>query len=383
MDFYRQSLKLHQRLKGKISINSKIKIKDIQTLGLAYTPGVAAVSSAIKDNPNKSYELTARNNLVAVITDGSAVLGLGNIGATAAMPVMEGKCALFKEFAGIDAFPICLNTQDTNEIVRIIKVLEPNFGGINLEDISAPRCFAIETQLQKILDIPVFHDDQHGTAIVVCAALINALKVVNKLHNKDVCIVINGAGAAGIAIAKLLLALNFKQIVMCDRNGILNKHDKTLLPHHLAIAKLTNPHNLKGNLSIAIKNADVFIGVSVANALTLAMAKTMHPNGIIFAMANPIPEIMPHVAKQAGIKVIGTGRSDFPNQINNVLVFPGIFKGTLRVHAKQITLKMKLAAVDALAKLVKPHELKANYIIPSPLDKRVVNAIANAVRKAS
>jgi malate dehydrogenase (oxaloacetate-decarboxylating) len=351
-------------------------------LALAYTPGVAEPCAVIAKNKQESFKLTARGNLVAVISDGSAVLGLGNIGPEGAMPVMEGKALLFKQFANIDAFPLVINAYEVDEIVKIIKALEPSFGGINLEDFSSPRCFAIEERLKKELSIPVMHDDQHGTAIVVAAALTNAIKVVKKTKG-NLKIVINGAGAAGIAIAKLLLMMKFGNIVMVDRVGILNKNNKSLPPHHLAIAKLTNKNNESGSLSDALTNADVFIGVSVGNIVDLAMAKKMNKNAIVFAMANPTPEILPEVAKKAGVRVMGTGRSDFANQINNALVFPGVFRGTLDAKAKQITDKMKIAAVNALASLVAPKDLNANYVIPSILDKRVVPTIAKAVAKAS
>jgi malate dehydrogenase (oxaloacetate-decarboxylating) len=351
-------------------------------LALAYTPGVAAPCSLIAKDPQESFNLTGRGNLVAVITDGSAVLGLGNIGPAAGMPVMEGKCVLFKAFANVDAFPLCLNTQNVDEIVSIVKALEPSFGGINLEDIGSPRCFEVEKRLKQELSIPVMHDDQHGTAIVVCAALTNAVKVVKKQIGK-LKIVINGAGAAGIAIARLLLLMNFGNVVMVDRVGILNKNNKSLPSHHMSIAQITNKNNETGNLADALRNADVFIGVSAGNIVSLEMAQSMHKDGIVFAMANPVPEILPEIAKKAGIKVMGTGRSDFPNQINNALVFPGMFRGTLDAKAKQITEKMKIAAVEAIAKLIKPNELKPTYVIPSVLDKRVVPAIAKAVAKAS
>jgi malate dehydrogenase (oxaloacetate-decarboxylating) len=351
-------------------------------LALAYTPGVAEPCRVIAKNPQESFNLTARGNLVAVITDGSAVLGLGNIGAAAGMPVMEGKCVLFKTFANVDAVPLCLNTQNVDEIVNIIKALEPSFGGINLEDIGSPRCFEVEKRLKQELSIPVMHDDQHGTAIVVTAAMTNAIKVTKKQKGK-LKIVINGAGAAGIAIARLLLLMGFGNIVMVDRIGILNKNNKSLPPHHMSIAQITNKNNEVGNLADALKGADAFVGVSAGNIVSLEMAKSMHKNAIVFAMANPVPEILPEVAKKAGIKVMGTGRSDFPNQINNALVFPGMFRGTLDAKAKQITNKMKMAAVEAIAGLIKPNELKATYVIPSVLDKRVVPAIAKAVAKAS
>ncbi|MDR1991302.1 MAG: NADP-dependent malic enzyme [Mycoplasmataceae bacterium] len=382
MNFAKQSINLHRKLKGKIEIKSKVKVDNLNALSLAYTPGVAAPCSLIAKKPNESFSLTARGNLVAVITDGSAVLGLGNIGPTAGIPVMEGKCVLFKAFANINAFPLCLNTQKTDEIINIIKALEPSFAAINLEDISAPRCFVIEEQLKQELSIPIMHDDQHGTAIVVAAALINAIKVAHKQKGK-LKIVISGAGAAGIAIAKLLLLMEFGNVVMVDKVGILNKNNSTLPSHHLNIAQLTNKNNESGTLKDAMKNADVFIGVSIGNIVSLKMAKSMNKNAIVFAMANPLPEILPEIATAAGVKVMGTGRSDFPNQINNALVFPGMFRGTLDAKAKQITAAMKIAAVNALASLVTKNKLKPNYVIPSILDKRVVPAIAKAVAKAS
>ncbi|MDR2823276.1 MAG: NADP-dependent malic enzyme [Mycoplasmataceae bacterium] len=380
MDYAKASLLLHRKLKGKFCIKSKVKVTTPTELALAYTPGVAAACSAIARNPQESFNLTARSNLIAVITDGTAVLGLGDIGPAAGMPVMEGKCVLFKEFANVDAVPLCLNTKNADEIVNIIKALEPSFGGINLEDISAPRCFEIETRLKKELSIPVMHDDQHGTAIVVAAALLNAIKVVKKTKG-ELTIVINGAGAAGIAIAKLLLLMKFGNVIMCDRHGTLVATDRSLAPHHLAIAKITNKKGLKGNLAIALKGADVLIGVSAGNIVTAEMAKSMNKDAIIFAMANPVPEIMPDIAKKAGVKVMGTGRSDFPNQINNALVFPGVFRGALDAKTKSITDEMKIAAANALASLVKSKELSPNYIIPSPLNKDVVKVIAQAVMK--
>ncbi|MDR0826182.1 MAG: NADP-dependent malic enzyme [Mycoplasmataceae bacterium] len=382
MDYAKKSLELHRKWKGKIEIKSKVNVKTATDLALAYTPGVAAPCLAIAKKPHESFNLTARGNLVAVVTDGSAVLGLGNIGAAAGMPVMEGKCVLFKQFANVDAVPICLNTQKVDEIVNIVKALEPSFGGINLEDIGSPRCFEVETRLKRELTVPVMHDDQHGTAIVVAAALTNAIKVAHKAKG-NLKIVINGAGAAGIAIAKLLLMMKFGNVVMVDRIGILNKNNKSLPAHHMDIAKISNKYNETGLLKDALVDADVFVGVSAGNIVSYEMAMTMNKNAIVFAMANPIPEILPEVAKKAGICVMGTGRSDFPNQINNALVFPGMFRGTFDAHAKQITDKMKIAAVNAIASLVKPSELNKNYIIPSPLNKKVVPAIAKAVAKAA
>lgn len=382
MDFNKKSIALHRKLKGKFEIKPKIMINSPNALALAYTPGVAAPCQVIAQTPHESFNLTARGNLVAVVTDGSAILGLGNIGPAAGMPVMEGKCVLFKAFANVNAVPLCLNTQKIDEIVNIVKALEPSFGGINLEDISSPRCFEVENRLKKELSIPVMHDDQHGTAIVVAAALTNAIKVVHK-QKGSLKIVINGAGAAGIAIARLLLLMKFGNVVMVDRIGILNKNNHSLPSHHLDIAKITNKKSESGTLKDALRNADVFIGVSTGNIVSLEMAQTMHNNAIVFAMANPTPEILPEIAKKAGIKVMGTGRSDFPNQINNALVFPGMFRGALDAKAKQITDKMKIAAVNAIASLIKPNQLKPEYVIPSVLDKRVAPAIAKAVAAAS
>jgi malate dehydrogenase (oxaloacetate-decarboxylating) len=381
INFAQLSLIQHKKHMGKIAIKPKVKVNTLNDLSTYYTPGVAAPCLKIKDNPNDSFIYTNRANQVAVITDGSAVLGLGNIGPEAGMPVMEGKCLLFKEFANIDAFPLCIKTNDVNEFVKTVQLLEGNFAGINLEDISSPRCFEIEEKLKQISSIPIFHDDQHGTAIVVCAALLNACKVTKKQLG-TLTIVINGAGAAGIAIAKLILKMKFGNVIMCDRVGILNKNDNTLKPHHLNIAKLTNDFNLSGTLSDALNGADCFIGVSAGNILSEQMLKSMSKDAIVFAMANPIPEVMPDVAKKAGIKVIGTGRSDFPNQINNVLAFPGVFKGALSVRAKRITEEMKIAACYALANYIKPNQLNVNNVLPSALDKMVAKVIAKAVAKA-
>jgi malate dehydrogenase (oxaloacetate-decarboxylating) len=381
INFAKKSLTIHKKYKGKITITPKVKVNTLNDLSTFYTPGVAAPCLKIKENINDSFIYTNRANQVAVITDGSAVLGLGNIGPEAGMPVMEGKCLLFKEFANIDAFPLCIKSSDVNEFVRTVQLLEGNFAGINLEDISSPRCFEIETRLKQLCNIPVFHDDQHGTAIVVCAALTNALKVVKKPLGK-LNIVINGAGAAGIAIAKLILKMGFGNVIMCDRIGILNKSNTNLPKHHLEIASLTNKHNLNGSLTDALVKADCFIGVSAGNILKQEMLKSMNRDAIVFAMANPIPEVMPDVAKKAGVKVIGTGRSDFPNQINNVLAFPGIFRGALDVRAHQITEEMKIAAVYALAGYIKKDKLDANHVLPSALDKGVARVIAKAVAKA-
>jgi malate dehydrogenase (oxaloacetate-decarboxylating) len=383
MNIREEAIKLHQKLKGKLEIKSKIHVKERKDLNLAYTPGVAEACKEIVNDITRIYELTIKNNSVAIVTDGSAVLGLGNIGAEAALPVMEGKSILFKEFANIDAFPICLKTQNSKEIVNIIKNITPVFGGINLEDISAPRCFDIEEKLGDI-GIPVFHDDQHGTAIVVLAALINSLKVVNK---KDINIIINGAGAAGIAITKILLNYNetndnfrINDIILCDSKGIIYDGRDDLNEIKKQISKITNKDKIKGNLEFAIKNKDVFIGVSVGSIVTEKMIRSMNKSAIVFAMANPIPEIMPDKALNAGAKVIATGRSDFSNQINNVLAFPGVFRGLLDSKAKRVTNKMKIAAAKALADYVK--DVDENNIIPSALDKNVSKIVADAIIKA-
>ena len=369
----------HQEWGGKIEVIARSKISSREDLSLAYTPGVAAPCLLIAEDESRAYELTRKHNLVAVITDGSAVLGLGNIGPAAGMPVMEGKCVLFKEFADIDAFPICVDTQDVDELVKTIALISKSFGGINLEDIAAPRCFEVEKKLKALCDIPVFHDDQHGTAIVVAAALENALKVVKK-QKGNVKIVINGAGAAGTAIANLLLLMNFGNVVMCDIGGIVHRGADWLTDAQKELSTQTNKDNQQGNLADALKGADVFIGVSKPNLVTAEMVGTMAAGAIVFAMANPTPEIMPDEAKAGGAVVIGTGRSDFPNQINNVLVFPGLFKGALSVRAKEITDEMKAAAAIALAELV-GDELSADFIIPNALDKRVAQGVADAVAK--
>ncbi|MDN4074431.1 NAD(P)-dependent malic enzyme [Fictibacillus terranigra] len=378
-----RSLELHKRSKGKLSVEVKVSIEDADDLSLAYSPGVAEPCKEIYQDPLKIYEYTIKGNLVAVVSDGSAVLGLGNIGAGASMPVMEGKAALFKAFAGIDSFPICLNTNEPEEIVQIVKSLEPTFGGINLEDISAPHCFIIEERLKKEMNIPVFHDDQHGTAIVTTAGLINALKVVNK-RIEDSKIVINGAGAAGIAVTKLLINMGVKDLILCDSKGaIYEGRPFGMNAMKEWISARTNRNKSEGTLQDVIEGADVFIGVSVANALSPEMVASMDKDAIIFAMANPIPEIMPEVAKAAGAAVVGTGRSDLPNQVNNVLAFPGIFKGALRVFASEINEEMKLAAVFAIANLIASEELTYDYVIPNALDQRVVEAVADAVADAA
>lgn len=382
MDIREESLQKHYEWQGKIEVISRAPIETRKDLSLAYTPGVAEPCMAIHEDINKSYELTRRSNLVAVVTDGTAVLGLGDIGPEAGMPVMEGKCALFKEFADVDAFPLCIRSKDVDEIVRTIYLLSGSFGGINLEDISAPRCFEIERKLKEICDIPVFHDDQHGTAIVVAAALLNALKVVGKTIDK-VKVVINGAGSAGIAIGRHLLNMGVKDLTMVDRFGIIREGDEGLNEAHAAIAKLTNREKLSGTLADAMKGADVFIGVSAPNIVSEEMIQSMADKPIVFPMANPTPEIMPDKAKAAGAAVVGTGRSDFPNQINNVLAFPGIFRGALDCRATCINEEMKVATSYALASMIPDSELNAENIIVSALDKSVGRVVADAVIKAA
>lgn len=380
-NIYEKSLQLHKERQGKIEVVSKVKIETMEDLSLAYTPGVAESCRKIHANEEDVYTYSAKGNMVAVVSDGSAVLGLGNIGAKAAMPVMEGKAILFKQFANIDAFPICLDTQDVEEIIKTVKYLAPTFGGINLEDISAPRCFEIEKRLKEELNIPVFHDDQHGTAIVVCAGILNALKVVNK-QIEEAKFVINGAGSAGISICKLLLQLGVKHVVLVDKQGALCVGEQWMNPAQKSMAEITNDEKITGDLQTVIKDRDVFIGVSAPNVLTKEMVETMQKDAIIFAMANPTPEIMPDEAKAGGAKVVATGRSDFANQINNVLVFPGIFRGALDCRATIISEEMKLAAARAIASIVSEAELNENYIIPNAFDKRVVPAVAQAVKAA-
>ena len=382
MDIKAEALKKHYEWNGKIEVVSRTPVKNREQLSLAYTPGVAEPCLVIQKDINKSYELTRRNNLVAVITDGSAVLGLGDIGPEAGMPVMEGKCALFKEFADVDAFPLCIKTQDVDELVRTIYLLSGSFGGINLEDIAAPRCFEVERRLKEICDIPVFHDDQHGTAIVVGAALLNALKVAKKNISEIKC-VINGAGSAGTAIANHLMRLGVSNLVMCDRFGIICEGDETLSPAHKELAAVTNKEHLKGNLSDAMKGADVVIGVSAPNIISKEMVASMADGAIVFAMANPVPEILPDVAKEGGALVVGTGRSDYPNQINNVVAFPGIFRGALDVRASDINDEMKMAASYAIAGLVDDSELNAEYILPMAFDERIGKTVAAAVADAA
>ena len=377
-----EALKEHYEWKGKIEVVSRIKIKTADDLSLAYTPGVAEPCLKIAADHDESFALTRRSNLIAVVTDGSAVLGLGNIGGLAGMPVMEGKCVLFKEFADIDAFPICINTNDTDEIVDTVYRISGSFGGINLEDISAPRCFEIERKLKEKCDIPVFHDDQHGTAVCVAAALINALKLVNKELQSVKC-VINGAGAAGAAICRLLLDLGVRNIIVCNRDGALYRGRENMSESYRELAKITNPENEKGELKEVIRGADVFIGVSVANALTKETVAEMNSNAVVFALANPIPEIFPDEAKAGGAAVVGTGRSDFPNQINNLLAFPGIFRGALDVKASDINASMHKAAVFALADAVSEDKLCSEFILPDPLDKKTAAAVAKAVSEAA
>ena len=383
MTLKEQALEMHRTHRGKIEVVSKTPLRNKQDLSLAYTPGVAEPCKEIHACPDKVYEYTCKGNMVAVVTNGTAVLGLGDIGPAAGMPVMEGKAVLFKTFAGVDAFPICLNTKDPDEIVNVVKCLEPVFGGINLEDISAPACFEIEAKLKDMLNIPVFHDDQHGTAIVSCAAMVNALKLVSKSES-EVRVIVNGAGAAGIAVTRLLMTLGVKDVVLCDSKGAIFE-DRTyrMNPYKEGIAKVTNPHKLQGQLADVIKGADVFIGVSVAGCLTREMVAGMAKDAIVFAMANPVPEIMPDEAKAAGAKVIATGRSDFPNQINNVLAFPGIFRGALDARAKAINEDMKLAAVYAISDIITDEELNADYIVPGPFDERVAPAVAAKVAQAA
>lgn len=379
MDYSKESLKKHYEWKGKLEVTSRAKVQNKQDLSLAYTPGVAAPCLAIKDNPELSYSLTRRWNTVAVVTDGSAVLGLGNIGPEAGMPVMEGKCVLFHEFAGIDAIPICIKSQDVDQIVSAVYNISPSFGGINLEDISAPRCFEVEARLKQLCDVPVFHDDQHGTAIVLAAALKNALKVVQK-DISTARLVINGAGSAGIAIAEFLLSLGATDLIVCDKLGVIDDSDRFNFAQN-ALAKRTNPRGVKGTLADAIKGADAFIGVSAKDVLSQDMVRSMNADPIVFAMANPNPEIDPKLALEAGARIVATGRSDLPNQINNVLAFPGIFRGALDARATDINEAMKIAASNALASLVEnPSE---SNIIPEPFDKRVVETVAKAVKDAA
>ena len=380
MTINEKALQLHEQWNGKLETTSKAPISSREDLALAYTPGVAEPCKKIAENPDDVYKYTIKSNTIAVVSDGSAVLGLGNIGAKAAMPVMEGKAVLFKKFGGVNAFPICLDTQDTDEIVKAVKQIAPAFGGINLEDISAPRCFEIEERLKKELDIPVFHDDQHGTAIVVLSGVINALKITGK-KKEDCKIVVNGSGAAGIAISKLLLNYGFKHLTLCDSSGIVSSKSKRLNDIKREMLKVTNLEDKSGTLADAVVGTDIFIGVSAPGVLTQDMVRTMNKDAIIFAMANPVPEILPDEAKAAGARIVGTGRSDFPNQINNVVAFPGIFKGALEGRAPQITEEMKLAAAETLAALVSDEELNEDFIMPEAFDPRVAEAVAEAVKK--
>ena len=382
MDYAKESLKLHYELKGKLEITPRAKVDSKEALSLAYTPGVAEPCLVIQKDVEKSYELTRRWNTVAVVTDGTAVLGLGDIGPEAGMPVMEGKCVLFKAFGDVDAIPLCVRTKDVEEIVKTVSLLAGSFGGVNLEDISAPRCFEIEKRLKEVCDIPIFHDDQHGTAVVTLAGLINALKLTGK-KIEEVKIVTSGAGAAGIAIIKLLISMGAKNVIMTDREGAIYKGRENLNPIKMEMAEISNLSMAKGSLSDVIKNADVFIGVSAPGTLSKDMVKSMAEKPIIFACANPIPEIFPEDAKEAGAAVVSTGRSDFPNQINNVLCFPGIFRGALDVRAKDINDEMKVAAAYAIAELVSDQELNAEYILPAAFDERVKDAVAKAVAEAA
>lgn len=383
MDYYKEALKLHSEHKGKIEVVSKVKLENRDDLSTAYTPGVAEPCREIARDRKNVFKYTAKSNLVGVVSDGTAVLGLGNIGAEAAIPVMEGKAVLFKEFGGVDAFPICLDTQDTEEIIKAVKQIAPVFGGINLEDIASPKCFEVERRLEEELDIPVFHDDQHGTAIVVTAALLNALKVVGK-KIEDIHVVLNGPGSAGTAIIKMMLTAGVKHIIAVDENGILYKERGVgIADHKKMLCEITNLENRRGGLAEALDGADVFVGVSVGGALKPEMVARMNPDPIVFAMANPVPEIMYDEAVAAGVRVMGTGRSDYPNQINNVLAFPGIFRGALDAGARDINYDMKLAAARAIADLVEPEKLCAEYIIPSALDPRVAPYVAEKVGEAA
>ena len=378
-NFSELALKMHEEWNGKIETTAKAHVNSREDLAIAYTPGVAEPCKVIAQDPEAAYKYTMKANTVAVVSDGSAVLGLGNIGALAAMPVMEGKAVLFKEFGGVNAVPICLDTQDTEEIIKSVVNIAPAFGGINLEDISAPRCFEIETRLKALLNIPVFHDDQHGTAIVVLAGIINALKVTGK-KKEDCRVVVNGAGSAGVAITKLLLTYGFPHITMCDINGIISKNSPNLNWMQQQMTEVTNLEERTGTLADALKGADIFVGVSAPNIVSKEMVASMNKDAILFAMANPVPEIMPDLAKEAGAKVVGTGRSDFPNQVNNVVAFPGIFKGALEGRATQITEEMKLAAANAIAGLVPEEELNENNILPEAFDPRVADTVSKAIK---
>lgn len=383
INYSEEALKMHMNKKGKIEVVSKVKVESKDDLSIAYTPGVAQPCIEINKNVEDVYKYTSKGNLVAVVSDGSAVLGLGNIGAEASIPVMEGKAILFKEFAGVDSFPICLKTQDVDEIVNAVKLIEPVFGGINLEDISAPRCFEIERRLKKELDIPVFHDDQHGTAIIVTAGILNSIRLLGNKKIEELEIVINGAGAAGIAICKMLLDMNVKNIVLCDKYGILEENSRDINWAQKEMLKYTNKNRETGSLVDAVKGKDVFIGVSRPKMLTSEMIKTMAKDPIVFAMANPIPEIMPDEAKESGVFVLGTGRSDFPNQVNNVLAFPGVFKGALECRASEINEAMKVAAAKAIADFIPAEKLSREYILPNAFETGVADAVAEAVKRAA
>ncbi len=378
MDYYEQALIMHKKWQGKLDTVPKMSVDSKEALSIAYTPGVAEPCRVIAKAPEEAYTYTIKANTIAVISDGSAVLGLGNIGALASLPVMEGKCVLFKEFGNVNAVPIVLDTQDTEEIIRTIAAIAPAYGGINLEDISAPRCFEVESRLKEMLKIPVFHDDQHGTAVVVLSGIINALRVTDK-KKEDCRIVINGSGAAGIAIAKLLLRYGFPYIVLCDSKGIVSRDNANLTPIKQEMCEVTNPENLHGTLADAMVGADIFIGVSAPGIVSQDMVRSMNTDAILFAMSNPTPEIMPDLAKEAGARIVGTGRSDFPNQVNNVIAFPGIFKGALEGRAEQITEEMKLVAAHAIAGLIDEDELNEDYIMPEPFDPRVADTVAAAV----
>ncbi|MCM1105623.1 MAG: NADP-dependent malic enzyme [Blautia sp.] len=379
MEQKEKALECHRKWNGKLETAAKARVSSREDLAIAYTPGVAEPCRAIAEDPSLAYTYTWKANTVAVVSDGSAVLGLGNIGPYAAMPVMEGKCVLFKEFGGVNAVPICLDTQDTKEIITAVKNLAPGFGGINLEDISAPRCFEIEERLKQMLDIPVFHDDQHGTAIVVLAGIINGLRLTGK-KKEDCQVVVNGSGSAGVAIARLLLAYGFSHVTMCDKAGIIGENYPDMNWMQKKMAEVTNLAHKTGTLADALAGADIFVGVSAPNIVTPEMVASMHSDSILFAMANPVPEIMPDIAKAAGARVVGTGRSDFPNQVNNVIAFPGIFRGALEGHARQITEEMKLAAAEALAALVSDEELNDDFIMPEAFDPRVADVVSEAVR---
>ncbi|MBQ9023583.1 MAG: NAD-dependent malic enzyme [Eubacterium sp.] len=380
MDLLEKALKLHEEWQGKIETVPKCAVESREDLAIAYTPGVAEPCKVIAEDPKEAYTYTGKANTIAVISDGSAVLGLGNIGALAALPVMEGKCVLFKTFGDVNAVPIVIETQDTEELIKTIANIAPAYGGINLEDISAPRCFEVENRLKEMLNIPVFHDDQHGTAIVVLSAMINCLRLTGR-KKEDCRIVVNGSGSAGIAITKLLLRYGFVDVTICDSKGMIHKDNEGMNPAKVEIAQITNPAGRKGSLADAFVGADIFIGVSAPGVVTPEMIKTMRPDPIIFAMANPVPEIMPDLAKEAGARIVGTGRSDFPNQVNNVIAFPGIFKGALEGRAPQITEEMKLAAAEAIASLVSDEELSEEFVMPQPFDPRVADAVASAVKE--